>query len=835
VLTGLQAPELLPPVTVPEKATPVAAAMQVYKEPQTEDFFQRHYLLSSAVWSNASNPGTLVVSAKLPEVFAAFEVIQRKAADFHYARMDVDIDVRLVCSRYHYGAVLVSRSHGRAEDDSAYPWTLDWRQRAQMDGVILACGDKQGCTFEMKWTHHNTFCVNSAWGAEIGAVYVHVLNKLASTEPNPPNTVTVQIWGRMKNLRLAGPAPGVGPTLIAGGPHRLRAEKHSKKEGKTTQSEAVAKVKEGVLTRVAEATHQIAPHLSRLPLVGGLASVVGDVAGIAAPIFRSLGWNKPVNVATPMPTYHPYAVEPYTAGSERAVVMAERLDDLTTMSGATAPIGDWAPSVYKYIRRFGYVQQGVWLSTDTLGTALVTIPVSPWYCADTALGNDPQVETTIPTPLAFMCQYFGFCRGSIRYAIFVCGNSFLSGVLRVTYVPDQTFPTVMENFGGDMISQLVTVQGPTWIYFTVPFLHASPWARLKGGPKAGVSLPDRPYGATVSTATYQPSDVARFGSLRITVAEPLVVTNTATDPVIYFTIFQAAGLDFQFKQYCGRDSNITTTFLLPTAPIAKAEKHSSLADLSEKQFPGLQAITATERDDGVVYNDRDLSFVELMHRYCEGEWPNSVGNVELKIDVMPFWHGATWYTYYEDAMSEMCLCFRWWRGSIRYMTPNTMGQGDQIIAKYLPKWEVAMLQEDQYASGLARDHGLPRMTRGYSSFECPWMGITPYRPVWLADPAVGEQWQFRFTSNVACLILKAAGDDFGLSGPLPPPLVRYRTDTLPTLATNPASAGEPALRLPSRENEDFLREQLRNLDNLRSKISSAVSTPSGVTTDRRPN
>jgi hypothetical protein len=782
--------------------------MKVYPEPATDDIFGRQYLLSNTVWSNASAPGTLVSSVNLPVAFASFDVLQKKLADYMYTRMDVELEVKLVCSRYHYGAVMVSRSYGRAEDDTWYPWTMDWRQRAQMDAVVLACGDKQACKVVMKWNLPTVFMTNVGWGSQIGSLYVHVLHQLASVEPNPPNTVTVQIYGRIVNLRLAGPDQYGGPPLQKGLPHK-RIEQQSKKHGGTQQDEAAKKSREGVLTQVAEATAQIAPHLARLPLIGGVASMVGDVAGMASPVLRALGWCKPTDVSKPQP-FLPHLPQfmTQTAGVDPALRMCERPDELISLHESTAPFKDWAPSVNQYVRRFGFVEQGVWAASDTLGTALLTIPVSPWYCADKAPSGSPQTTTVIPTPLAYMSQYFGYCRGSIRYAIFICGNSFIGGVLRITYSPSTTFPVVMENYGGDYISKLVTVQGPTWVYFTVPRQNNNVWSSLKGGPKLGVTLPERPYGANVvASSTVKPSDVAKFGALRITVVEPLVVTSTTANPVVYFTVFQAAGKDWQFARYCGRDSVTLTTYQLAVPPPI-VEKHAALADLEDADFPGLQEISAIERDDGLVFPDRDVSFVELMHRYSEGEWAQTTAATTRYLDIQPFQRGATWNVYYEDAIAELSMIFRYWRGSIRWFVRSISTTNDTLLMWYIPKWETPFLMEDQGASGCAIDSTGQRGARGYTTIECPWSDTRPYAFVYYDSPANGDRWTLGILpAQTGEALWLAVGDDFGMSGSLPPPMINYRTNAAPTLADKrPAKAGQVAHHLGQTTEDDLLQE-----------------------------
>lgn len=800
------------PVVTEVKKTLAREMQKAFPEPAADDLLSRNYLLNSTVWSTAATQGTQVTTVALPGAFASFDYLQKKLADFFYVQLDVEVEVKLVCSKYHYGALLISRSYGRAEATGLLPWTMDWRQRAGLDAAVLACNDVQACKMLFSWNLPSTFMVNSSWASQLGNLYIHVLHPIASIDPNPPNTVVVQTWGRIARIRLQGPDQLGGPPMMSGLPHVSR---QSRRGGGTPEHEAREKAKEGILTQVAEATSQIAPHLSKIPVVGGIADTVGAVTKMALPMLRAFGWNKPTDISKPVP-YFPAPMESviHMAGSDPAVRLDDRIDDLTTMDETTCPFDSWSPDVYQYIRRLGYLQSGTWTAASAISSSLASWPVSPFYSADDAQDVSGNYKV-VPTPLAWMSQYFGFYRGSINYAIFVCGNSFLSGVLRVTYSPSGTFPATMENYGGDFVSRLVEVKGPTWILFTVPYLYSLPWNSLKPSPKLATTSAPRPFGANRSSCTY-PTTVPTTGAVQITVAEPLVVTSTTVNPLVYFSIFQGAGADFQFRRFVGRDKNaVTTISYYPPAPVGeekpRVEKQCDLVKLSQGAFAGLQEHTSLETDDGLVFNKRALPFVEILHRYSVGLFPQGSAGV-FYIPVEPFWTTGTFVM--DDFFSELVCLFRYWRGALRFWRSGHAG-GD-VVFNVVPQWDADLATPyfqpaDMWAPGTWFDTEEANTVRGGSTIEVPWTSCLPYKGVFGMQGGPGEPYNVRIDERAesAAIYGHAAGDDFGLCGALPPPVITVATGTTPLVVSKEKQGGLQLGQVRERQKQDILKESIK--------------------------
>lgn len=779
-------------VEEPVKKTKPQDMMHVYPEPVGTDIFTRQYLLMTLPWLSTDAVGTQLGAGGVPGLFASFDVLQKKLADYAYVQMDVELEARIVCSKYHYGAVLLSRSYGRLAAASTTPWTMDWRQRVQMDGVILACNDTQACKMSMKWNAPTTFMVNSSWGSQIGAVYVHVFDALKSIDANPPATVTVQIWGRISRIRLQGPDQSMGPPEFRGRPH---VQPQSKRGG-TPQHEASSKAKEGILTTIAEATSQIAPRLTSIPIVGEVAGIVGGVAKATVPVLRAFGWNKPTDVSATKPMMFSFQSQlVHGAGGDNCVRLGERMEDLQTMSPETAPFDSWTPDVYEYCRRFGLTDKTSWTAAQAVSAVVYTWDCSPFWSADsapTATGVN-QTYTVVPTPMAYICQYFGQCRGSIRYAIFINCSAFIQGVLRITYSPSGTFPVTQENYGGDFVSRLVDVRGPTWVYFTVPYLDVRPWRQIHYAGNT-THLPMRPYGINNSSCD-TPVFTSAFGSLRITVAEQLVVTSTAVNPAVAISIFQAAGHDFQLNRFCGRDGVWSWGPLFPTLLEESTKKRSveeqcDLVALRDTDFPGLQEYTKLEKDEGLVFNNRPLPFLELLHRYSAPDTNTMAGGGANYLPQDPFCWAAGWVGR-NDFMSELIMLFNYYRGGLRYWFYElAAAYGATGWWSVMPGGPNALdtvyTTLDEMALGALYDNSYTAGMRGFTGVEVPYLLSTPHMFVWnnRAYMDLSEPWNLvAYLLSGDPSVYRSVADDFGLCGALPPPCMLQNSHFVPSLGT----------------------------------------------------
>lgn len=805
--------------------------MQPYPEPVANDIFTRQYLASSLAWLPANNAGVLLGSVIVPQALASFDVLQLKLQDYAYTQMDVEVTCKIVCSQYHYGAILVGKSLGRPSAIGATPWSMDWRQFVQ-GGTILICNDKQSCTFDLNWHIPLTFMPNSSWASQLGTIYLFVFDKLASIDPNAPAQVLVQTWLRLKRIRLAGPDPAVGPPVM-GVPLRGKLTRQSKRE--TISKEAEKKSGRGILTGVAEAVAHVAPMMASVPVVGEIAAAVGATAGVVAPIFKSLGWSKPTDVQMPtkvMPSGNQFLCN--NKGADTALRIDEDLEDLISLHETTAPFGTWAPTILEFAKRLGLVDQFQWTASSAVSTKLKTYPVNYFFSADNAPSGAPQTYVVVPTPMAYITQYFGYARGSIKYAILCNGSSFVSGVLRVSYVPGATAPATMESYGGDLISRLVEVKGPTWIFFTVPYLAPFPWIMTQimatGARQSG------PFGPNEPSTTIHISK-QNLGNLVISVAEPLVVTSTTVNPVVNISVFQGAGDDFQLKAFTGRQwtNGAQLKLQLGTSPIGSAvERQANMDEISAGEFPGLAALLKLERDEGYVYKALDYGFVQIMHRYSsagENAGPTTSTPAHL------WYHGinnnTVWNTQNNgDFLSELGILFRYWRGSLRY----AYWRVNAVTVTVPPRLLVIPLfgnAQDEMSPGVMLIPKDQVNSQNAFAVEIPWRFNGPYQFVYgvpIESPTLfNEPWLLSFNSGTeAYQFARSAGDDFGLSGPMACPTMIWNTSTPSPLEKEK----EEGLQLDlARERQN--QQLLQKIRSAYGAVDARIRTESQKTTDEQ--
>ena len=99
----------------------------------------------------------------------------------------------------------------------------------------------------------------------------------------------------------------------------------------------------------------------------------------------------------------------------------------------------------------------------------IVIPVTPMYTS----AYTPDNNLWQPTFVGFLGWRFQWWRGSMCYMFHIVANSFMTGLLRIRWVPGadpSTFDPATMNFPNDLYTIFVDIQTETTVKFCVPWL-----------------------------------------------------------------------------------------------------------------------------------------------------------------------------------------------------------------------------------------------------------------------------------------------------------------------------------------------------------------------------
>lgn len=261
---------------------------------------------------------------------------------------------------------------------------------------------------------------------------------------------------------------------------------------------------------------------------------------------------------------------------------------------------------------------------------------------------------------------------------------FTTARVRITHLPNSSYPTSFENYAGDMSSAIVDVRGPTEFSFALPYYHEYDYADT-----AGYCAP-----ALFGDATWS-FNTSILPHVAFTLVNPVASPTATDDTTVYYSIWFSAGPDFAFGNFTGHVHKETqkkpVTVVpdiedLPTKPSRKApkwvpmplkfEKHS-LAGTFASAFPGLGHAVGSH-ETGFVIPEKYSALVDLVHRY-ERTTPYNLGGKYLYQSIASYtedgyiggWGGQT-------TLRRLISLFAYWRGSLRYLLDPNDSAGKMV-------------------------------------------------------------------------------------------------------------------------------------------------------------
>jgi hypothetical protein len=261
-----------------------------------------------------------------------------------------------------------------------------------------------------------------------------------------------------------------------------------------------------------------------------LVSVAGSIA-------HAMGFDKPLRVNAGVTVTSPFACRDITlsSGMSDAICLSRN----PAQQPVVLPAIDGADEMHlaTYASRPGLLYRNTVSDTNVYGDLITRFPINPRLCNLTGIGDN----VFYPTPAALCTIPFGAWRGTMAYKFYFSASSFHRFKVRITvyYGLDMNYdPTPAPGYDNTH-TVVVDVVGRTEFGFTVPFVHAFPWARQSIG--AVYLTLETPF-APIAGSSNSPVTVLTYASCRadLEVSEPdghmfidAGTVTASTDPVAH--------------------------------------------------------------------------------------------------------------------------------------------------------------------------------------------------------------------------------------------------------------------------------------------------------------
>lgn len=484
----------------------LAQSLVPAREEGIEEILQREYQVSDIAWSYTNVGNANIAILQFPKLLTDLTPVWDRLKRFVYFRADLHLRFRVNTTPYHYGAVLVS-TQGNS------PVSTDWAEHVvQMSGsqsVVLSANSQTPVDMEIPYLLPVEYLRNkTTFTNELAEVQIRVISplKISGSGTNP--AISISVFAAFKNIKLLGAS-----TIVA--TSDLKVSK------KTSPKEETQK-KQGFIGKSAKVVGDIAGSLSKLPVIGGIASAVSPIADAVGFVADIFGWDKPpvLKPARPVSILPAHDWQTNRTAIDSVVFGPDQDYRVSTEDSVFGVSTPEARSLKALIMRPMYSHTASITSAQAASTVFHTINVKPYKPVTDA------VSKTWPDFLSHLCKFHDSWRGGIKYLVYVSTSSYTSARVRVTYQPNGGAVASVPN-GGEANSRVVEIQGDTIFTFTVPYTSDSAYEKV--------------YRDIADTNT-------GIGRLHFSLVST-VQTSGSTD-TIYFNVFRAGAEDFEFNNPC---------------------------------------------------------------------------------------------------------------------------------------------------------------------------------------------------------------------------------------------------------------------------------------------
>jgi hypothetical protein len=564
-------------------------------------FLQRPLQILSVDWDVAD---FLRESFRPWDLYLSHPAIVRKLDNYLYIRGTLKVTLMLNGTQYHYGKGILSYNplvsgNQPARTPGSAP-VLDNVTYSQRPHILFDPSDSVGGEMELPFVFDQTWLelTNDTQLEDMGEMTLSSFSQLGMAN------------GETDSVRITIFAHFMPDVVLSGSTTQLVSQSGKRDE-----------YGDGIISKPAAAIARWAGYLTAVPEIApfALATQIGaDAVGGIAKLF---GYSRPVNVE-PVRKYRPTY-----AGNIANTSIEEAADKLTfdpkqetTIDPRITGYGSGGDdlTINSIASRFSYLTSTSWAVSDTQGTHLASLRVSPALFGKQTIALEDQM---VMTPMCFAAQPFRYWRGSIKVRVQVVCSKFHKGRIRLVYDPKGLTNATLDWIGG--YHEVMDISEKTDMEFTINWNQPVAYREVKNV-VTGATLADENHtpvdGAAPTTEPITNDEDYTNGVFAIFVQNELVRPDTGDTYTPRINLFVAAGDDFEVATPDTVGTQTISYLSSQSGAITDAQPSDSAPlghDIESKEVGG--QMKDMPGNSVVYFGETFHTFRDMLKRYCYSE------------------------------------------------------------------------------------------------------------------------------------------------------------------------------------------------------------------------
>lgn len=499
--------EMLPPLVDPS-----------FREDSDEladlsSYLSRPVVIDTFTWSESDTFTTTPHTVYPWEAFFGNTFIKKKIENYARVNCTLKVTIRFNASPFYYGlmrAIYDPLNSSRFDPASA----VDLIPMSQTPGMYLEPQTTSSCemTLPFLWPNNWLDVTNTNEFHHMGKLFFEIFSPLRSANGVASTGISVTTYVHAENVIVAGPTAKLALQTQVVAPSELV-------------------IQSGVVSKPATAVAKYANYFTSIPVIGPFARAINVGASAVSAIAHMFGYSNPPVLDNVTPV-HPTAFSEFAnvdVSAPNEVLALDPNNQVTIDNRVTGADSSDDLAIANLVQRESYLSQTTWTSSDSTGTKLFSIAVTPCPGLDVAATSQTFLYHT---PASFAGRMFRFWHGTMVYKIKVVKSKYNKGRLLVVWDPaGLVAPIGVETAVFTKVFDLSTDDDE--FEFVVPYKSHWPWLSNKFTQNSLNVRTDAVFDKTEHNGT-------------ITVSVQNVLTGPAASPAVDVLIYSYGKEDVQF-------------------------------------------------------------------------------------------------------------------------------------------------------------------------------------------------------------------------------------------------------------------------------------------------
>lgn len=425
------------------------------------DFLSRPVLIWSQVWPEAS---AFQYFIQPWDLYFDNAVIKRKLDNYYMLRCNLHVKIVINASPFYYGAVCCAYNP-LPQFETTEPFAgSELISLSQRPNVWIYPQNSQGGEMVLPFVYHKAWidCTSQTDVQNIGQLNFESAGILRNANSVTLQDVDVQVYAWATDLELAGPT--VQLSL------QSKSKKYSNDEYETP----------GAISKTASAIARYADDLSSISWLSPYATATSYASGAIAKVASIFGYTRVPNVSD-VDFYRPTPL-PHMASTD----IGEPIEKLTLDAKNELSIDSKICGVdiqdelmvSNFVTRESYLTSFIWSATDTSGTDLFNMQITPHLHKVVGGVNE---DIVIFTPMSYIEKMFSYWRGDIIVRLkFLC-SKYHKGRLQLTWDPHvSNWGTSLSTLSTSAYNQVIDLSVETDVEIVIPYTQPTPYLPTRG-------------------------------------------------------------------------------------------------------------------------------------------------------------------------------------------------------------------------------------------------------------------------------------------------------------------------------------------------------------------